>query len=228
MSEWRTTEVVPGIVRIESVLGPRPFSQYLVRGERTLLVDTGTRETPAATILPALESLGVSPTELDFVAHEPRGRRPLRRERRAAGRRPAGALLAHTLGLAWIESSERILRERYGWYGAHGVGYDPETAAWLRDAMGPTCPSTSASRAASASASAPSSPSSVLHLPGHSPGHIGLWERRTRTAIVMDAVMANGLLDLDGAVIHPPPYFDVAAYVGVRPPAGEPRARTAS
>ncbi len=26
-------EIVPGIHRIESVLGPRPFSQYLVRGE---------------------------------------------------------------------------------------------------------------------------------------------------------------------------------------------------
>ena len=31
-------EVAPGIHRIESILGPRPFSQYLVRGERTLLV----------------------------------------------------------------------------------------------------------------------------------------------------------------------------------------------
>jgi hypothetical protein len=28
----------------------------------------------------------------------------------------------------------------------------------------------------------------------------------------MDAVMANGLLDLEGNVIHPPPYFDVASY----------------
>ena len=39
-------EVAPGIHRIESVLGPRPFSQYLLRDERTLLVDTGVKETP--------------------------------------------------------------------------------------------------------------------------------------------------------------------------------------
>ena len=31
-------EVAPGIHRIESVLGPRPFSQYLLRGERTLRI----------------------------------------------------------------------------------------------------------------------------------------------------------------------------------------------
>ena len=214
MSEWQTTEVVPGIVRIESVLGPRPFSQYLVRGERTLLVDTGTRETPAATILPALESLGLSPTELDFVltSHADVDHFGGNAELRAAA--PQALFMAHTSDLAWVESSERILRERYGWYGAHGVGYAPETAAWLRDAMGPDVPVDVGLSGGERIRLGAELSVGVLHLPGHSPGHIGLWERRTRTAIVMDAVMANGLLDLDGAVIHPPPYFDVAAYVG--------------
>ena len=36
-----TQEVAPGIYRIESILGPRPFAQYLLRDERSLLVDTG-------------------------------------------------------------------------------------------------------------------------------------------------------------------------------------------
>ena len=52
----------------------------------------------------------------------------------------------------------------------------------------------------------------MLHLPGHSAGHIGLWEPRSRTAIITDAVVARGLLDTEGNVIHPPPYFDAAAY----------------
>ena len=30
----------------------------------------------------------------------------------------------------------------------------------------------------------------------------------------MDAVLGRGLLDLDKNVIHPPPYFDVAGYLG--------------
>jgi glyoxylase-like metal-dependent hydrolase (beta-lactamase superfamily II) len=54
----------------------------------------------------------------------------------------------------------------------------------------------------------------VLHLPGHTPGHLGLWDPVSRTAIVIDAVMGRGLLDLDGNVIHPPPYFDVDGYLG--------------
>ena len=30
-----TQEVAPGIFRIESILGPRPFAQYLLRDERS-------------------------------------------------------------------------------------------------------------------------------------------------------------------------------------------------
>ena len=29
------------------------------------------------------------------------------------------------------------MRERYGWYDAFGIGYDAETAAWLRERHGP-------------------------------------------------------------------------------------------
>ena len=42
--------------------------------------------------------------------------------------------------MPWIEDSELILRERYGWYEAYGIGYPEETFAWLRDAMGPDVP----------------------------------------------------------------------------------------
>ena len=60
-------EIVPGIQRIESILGPRPFSQYLLHGERTLLVDTGVEETPADVILPFLADAGFDPAELDLI-----------------------------------------------------------------------------------------------------------------------------------------------------------------
>ena len=54
----------------------------------------------------------------------------------------------------------------------------------------------------------------MLNLPGHTPGHIGLWDHSSQTAIVIDAVMGRGLLDMEGNVIHPPPYFDVGDYLG--------------
>ena len=106
------------------------------------------------------------------------------------------------------------MRERYGWYEAYGLGYEPDVFAWLRDAIGPDMPIDVHLRGGERIRLGPRLTVEVLNLPGHTPGHIGLWDPRSRTAIVIDAVMARGLLDMDGNVIHPPPYFDVADYVG--------------
>ncbi|MDQ3985898.1 MAG: MBL fold metallo-hydrolase [Actinomycetota bacterium] len=48
----------------------------------------------------------------------------------------------------------------------------------------------------------------ILHLPGHTPGQIGLWREADRLAIVSDAVFVSdpfSLLDLPGSVRLPPP-----------------------
>jgi glyoxylase-like metal-dependent hydrolase (beta-lactamase superfamily II) len=207
-------EVAPGIHRIESVLGPRPFSQYLLGEERWLLFDTGVASTPDEVILPFLEAAGRDPAELDLVvvSHADVDHFGGNETLRAAARRALFA--AHVADVPWIENRERILRERYGWYAAYGVGYPPESAAWLRDAMGADVPVDVGLVGGETFRLGQSLSVRVLHLPGHSSGHLGLWEPRSRTAIVMDAVMARGLLDTDGKVIHPPPYFDAAAYEG--------------
>jgi glyoxylase-like metal-dependent hydrolase (beta-lactamase superfamily II) len=201
-------EVAPGIHRIESVLGPRPFSQYLLRGERTLLVDTGVRETPAEVIFPFL---GDTRLDLVLVSHADVDHFGGNAAVRAA--HPGALLLAHALDVPWIESAERILRERYGWYDAHGLAYPPDVFDWLARALGPDTPVDLQLRGGERIRLGAGLAVDVLHLPGHTPGHLGLWEPESRTAIVMDAVMGRGLLDTGGQVIHPPPYFDVDAYL---------------
>src|SRR5207244_2580728 len=52
----------------------------------------------------------------------------------------------------------------------------------------------------------------VLHLPGHSPGHLGVLHRDSGTAIVIDAVLERGLYTTDDEIISPPPYSSVPAY----------------
>jgi glyoxylase-like metal-dependent hydrolase (beta-lactamase superfamily II) len=204
---WKTFEVAPGIIRIESVLGPRPFSQYLLRDERSLLVDTGVRETPAEVILPALAGL-----QPDFVliSHADVDHFGGNAAMREAG--PGVVFCAHAEDVPWIEDRELILRERYGWYETYGIGYPEETLAWLRDAMGPDVPVDVQLRGGEVFRLGPRLAVEILPLPGHSPGHVGVWEPSSRTAIVMDAVLGNGLLDTDGNVIHPPPIVDTAGY----------------
>ena len=201
-------EVAPGIHRIESVLGPRPFSQYLLRGERALLVDTGVKETPEEVILPFLD--GLQP-DLVVNTHADVDHYGGNASMRDAA--PSALFLAHVLDVPWIESGEAILRERYGWYAAHGLAYEPDVMAWLEAAIGPDSPIDVQLRGGERIRLGSSLTVEVLHLPGHSPGHLGLWDPASRTAIVVDAVLGRGLLDTSGAVIHPPPYFDVDGYL---------------
>jgi glyoxylase-like metal-dependent hydrolase (beta-lactamase superfamily II) len=208
------TEVAPGIHRIESILGPRPFSQYLLRGERTLLVDTGVKETPGDVILPFLNDAGVDPAELDLVLLSHADVDHFGGDEAMREAAPRAAFCAHVADVPWLSDRERILRERYGWYTKHGIGYPPETAAWLRDAMGADVPIDLGLAGGETIRLGAELTVQVLHLPGHTPGHLGLWEPRSRTAIIQDAVMAKGLLDMEGRVIHPSPYFDAAGYEG--------------
>jgi glyoxylase-like metal-dependent hydrolase (beta-lactamase superfamily II) len=204
---WKSFEVAPGITRIESVLGPRPFSQYLLRDERSLLVDTGVKETPVEVILPALAWLQPDFVLISHADVDHFGGNSAIRE--AA---PAAIFCAHHADVAWIENRELIMRERYGWYDAYGIGYSEETFAWLRDAMGPDTPIDLHLRGGELFRLGPRIAVEILALPGHSPGHVGVWEPSSRTAIVMDAVLGNGLLDTEGNVIHPPPIVDIAGY----------------
>ena len=207
-------EVEPGIHRIESILGPRPFSQYLLRGERTLLVDTGVAETPEDVILPYLGSVGLDPADLDFVLDTHADVDHFGGNAAIRERAPGAVFCAHAADVAWIEDRERILRERYGWYASHDVDYAPEVKDWLRDALGPDVPVDLRLVGGETFRLGPELVVEVLHLPGHSPGHVGLWEPTSGTAIITDAALGAGLLDMEGNVISPPPYFDVAAYEG--------------
>jgi glyoxylase-like metal-dependent hydrolase (beta-lactamase superfamily II) len=52
----------------------------------------------------------------------------------------------------------------------------------------------------------------LLHLPGHTLGHLGVWEPASRTAIVIDAALYDGIYDRAGNKLIPPRYYDVTAY----------------
>lgn len=206
---WRARELAPGVMRIESILGPRPFSQYLVADERALLVDTGIVSTPNEVILPALAG-----RQADFVLNSHADVDHFGGNAAVRAAMPGALLLASVEDTPWIEDSDLIMAERYGWYEPHGVGYDTETEAWLAGAMGSSVPVDVQLQGGEVIRLGPSLSVEILPLPGHSPGHLGVWEPSSRSAIVLDAVLAGGLLDTEGRIIHPPPIVDLDAYVG--------------
>jgi glyoxylase-like metal-dependent hydrolase (beta-lactamase superfamily II) len=207
-------EVQPRIYRIPSVLGPRRFAQWVVVGdERLLLVDSGIDGTVEEHVVPALAELDRTPDELTdvVISHADvdhyGGNAALRRLA------PRARIRAHQLDRPLVESWAVISRERYGWYRGYGLDYDEATWRWLEGAAGPDTP-IDGTVAEGEALDLGGISVEVVDLPGHSPGHLGVVHAESGTAIVMDAVLARGLLTVDDELIGPPPYASVAAYRG--------------
>lgn len=209
---WSCQAVAPGVDRIESRLGSRRLAQWLLRGsERTLLVDSGVAGTVRDVLAPALAQLGYGIERVTDVllTHADVDHYGGNAELRALA--PAARLRAHPLDRPLIESWAAIAAARYGWYRAHGLDYDAATWRWLQDAAGPDT-RLDGEVADGERIELGGLTLKLLHLPGHSRGHVGLWHAASGTAIVADAVMGRGFETAEGAPAGPPPYVDLAAY----------------
>jgi glyoxylase-like metal-dependent hydrolase (beta-lactamase superfamily II) len=203
-------EVASGIHRIESDLGPRFMCQYLLAGsEHALLVDTGLAGTPADVLDPYLRLIGVEP-DLVLISHADvdhcGGNRVIRE------RYPDALLMCHELDRSWIESNEALLNENYLWHEPHGFDEPDEEGRRqiLADAGGDT-PIDIGLGGGETILLAADWRIEVLHLPGHTLGHLGIWDPRSRAAIIIDAVLYDGIYDRAGNKLIPPRYYDAAA-----------------
>jgi glyoxylase-like metal-dependent hydrolase (beta-lactamase superfamily II) len=187
-------EVVPGIHRIEGDLGERYVCQYLLVGEeRALLVDTGLRDMPAEVIAPYVTTLDRSLDDIDdvLISHADVDHCGGNRALRAAA--PRARLLCGEADRAWIESNEAMMAGNYCWYEEHGFGPTPDDIAFLERELGGDAPIDVGLRGGETLHLGPSWQVEVLALPGHTPGHLGLWDPRSEAAIIIDAALKDGV-----------------------------------
>lgn len=206
-------EVQPGIHQISELLGDRYLFMYLLVGDRSLLIDNGIATSPDETILPYLESIGFDPESLDYMIISHADVDHFGGNARMKEVVPQATIACHALDVPWIGHRASILKERYGWFKAFGMGYGPETEAWLDAALGPDVRIDLHLSGGEVFALDDSRSIEILHLPGHSPGHIGFYDATTRSVIVIDAILGKGLYDINGNLILPPPYFQIQPYL---------------
>jgi len=205
-----TEEVAAGVFRIESDLGPRFMCQYVLVGEETtLLIDTGLAGTPADVIEPVLDELGTAPA-IVLISHADvdhcGGNRALR------SRHPHALLACHELDRRWIEQNLAMLNENYGWYDQYGLGMPAQAKEWILRELGGDCPVDLGLRGGETIRLGPGWRVEVLHLPGHTSGHLGIWDARSGAALIVDAVLESGIYDRAGNRLIPPRIYDLAAY----------------
>ena len=190
------------------------MAQYVLAGDaRTLLLDTGMPFTPVEALAPYLESVGLGLEAIDevLISHADLdhcgGNRALRELH------PRARFACHELDRRWIESNEALVAENYLWHEAYGFDEPDEAGrAELIALCGGDAPIDEGLRGGETIRLGDGWRVEVLHLPGHTLGHIGLWDPRSRAAIVIDAVLERGIYANDGSLLIPPRVYDMAAY----------------
>jgi glyoxylase-like metal-dependent hydrolase (beta-lactamase superfamily II) len=201
-------EVTRGIHRVEGDLGERYVCQYLVVGEaRTLLVDTGLREMPRTVIAPYLDGRRVDDVLISHADVDHCGGNVAMRELA-----PGARFLCGEPDRAWIESNAAMLAGNYRWYEEYGFGPSAEDVAFLEHELGGDAPIDAGLQGGETLRLGAGRELEVLALPGHTLGHVGLWDAETGAAFVIDAVLADGVYDRAGNRLIPPRYYDAAAY----------------
>jgi glyoxylase-like metal-dependent hydrolase (beta-lactamase superfamily II) len=207
-------EILPGVHRVESDIGGRPLRQYLLRGERVALLDTGLATTPAEVTFPYLDAIGLPPAQIDLVVvtHADGDHHGGNAAVRAAA--PDATIVCGEADRQLVESMDALIELRVDAYRPdHGVGYDAATLARVHELVGPDTPVDSTWRGGELVDLGGGWQLRVLALPGHTHGHIGLHDLRHEVAYVGDAVHGSRYPGYDGSIQLPPNYIVLEPYL---------------
>ena len=203
-------QLYPGVYQIRSTFGGRNLFQYLFVADNIVLVDTGTAETPEQVIFPYLDRLRLkldqltlaitTHADLDHQGGNDAIKRACRRAWLACGEadRPMA------------EDPQALFDLRYNHLAKeYGVGTGTD-ALYL---AGKPCRMDLGLRGAETIRLRDDWELEVLHVPGHSDGHLALYDRKHRVAFVGDAIHGRGCPGADGALALPVTYYRVDAYL---------------
>lgn len=210
-------EIFPYLHQIQSLVGDRNLFQYLFVGDNVVLLDTGASYTPSEVILPLLAKLGIQLSRLTVAinthadADHHGGNESLKK---AAGQM---LLACGDSDRAMIENPDRLFASRYNqWVAEHGTGLSlyPEASEWVRKMAGPAHRIDLTFRGGELIAVDDKRSLRVLHVPGHSDGHLALYDPVNKAVFVGDALHGNYCPSTTGEPSLPPAYFAVLAYLG--------------
>ena len=207
-------EILPGLYRLESYIGDKLVAHHLVTGDRSVLIDAGTPALAEQEVIPWLTAILGSPARLDtiVITHADVDHFGGLATLHAAC--PRAAIVAPVRDRRWIENPDLIFAERYDAYHAdHGLTYAPEVTAMLHDWHGPPVPIDVGVCGGEYLRCGESTTLQVLHVPGHTPGHLMLWHAEKRVALIADALNGATQIDRHGTWTAPPPYMDRDLYL---------------
>lgn len=214
MASSNSFALTPGIEIFESPLGDRVVRQFLLTGNHAyLLIDTGLSTTPDECLAPQFQKMGLRTEDVEYVLISHSDFDHQGGNTAARQLFPNASFVCHRLDKSLIESSERLIQERYGEFlKGHRIADSPEATSWIRDVCGSDTPMDIVLDGEAELRIGCNWSVRILHTPGHSKGHLSVWDERSRTAIIADAALGSYLPQHNGRPAFPPTYRYLDAY----------------
>jgi glyoxylase-like metal-dependent hydrolase (beta-lactamase superfamily II) len=207
------SEVAPRIHRIPALFfDTRVVCCHLLIGQNhSLLIDTGMANTPEAYVLPYMEKIGFDPAKLTYIllTHSDIDHQEGNEAMRLVA--PNALFMCHNLDRPWVESLEALENGRYRQFFAdHGIGQRREgnpSQYKVNVPMDITFEGGETLRLSQDWAV------EIVHTPGHTWGHSGVYDPASRTFIAGEAALWNAILDHEWQPALPPTYCYVDTYL---------------
>jgi glyoxylase-like metal-dependent hydrolase (beta-lactamase superfamily II) len=208
-------EILPDVHRIASEFENRRIACHLLLSEQALLIDAGFPWTPSETILPYLEEIGVPVSRVRWLILTHASSDHCGGAHALKERAPELLTVAHRLDADSITSHLRFIVEQIDVLRDFGFDY-PEVRPDDPQFLALHGPENSVDRVVGDGARIRLGPGhyvTLYHTPGHTPGHLAVYDEARDVLISGDAVIGDGIPDLDQNLVMPPHYFKVDWYL---------------
>jgi glyoxylase-like metal-dependent hydrolase (beta-lactamase superfamily II) len=210
-------EIFRHVYQIASLVADRNLFQYLFVGDNTVLLDTGASYTPGEAISPFLKKVRIKPSRLTMAINT----------HADADHHGGNASLKQIAGQVllacgeqdrlMIEDPDCLFASRYNhWIPEHGVGLglNLEASTWVRKMVGEPQRIDQTFIGGEYIRIEDDHSLQVLHVPGHSDGHLALYDPLYKAIFVGDALHGRYCPTTEGEPALPPGYYSVLAYLG--------------
>ena len=205
-------EVASGIFEVSAPFWGYPLSLYFVEsGGRWLVVDTGINTTPVERIVPFMEEHGgIGTLDLALLTHGHVDHLGGNAQLRRLASQLQFAL--HEMDLGWAESLDRHIAQLYRFGEPEAWTLEPDMEALLREGCGDPVAIDRILSDRDLVTFGAGRELEIIHVGGHSPGHVLIRDRLTGTVFSGDALQASGALNSESGWRDFPMYRTVRDY----------------
>ncbi len=207
-------EVAAGVHRIEIELGSRIVYIYLFVGDVNVLLDTGPSWAPEGVLRNYMTEIGRDLQDITIAINTHCDADHFGGNASLKALSPKTLLIAHESDRSQIENPEITMKKRYLQFEAeHGITLSDSVKADLYKMMGGGANLDILLRGGEEIRINSERRLQVLHAPGHSDGHIALFDLYDRALYIGDAVLWRYIPDRKGRQALPPSYLKPDEYL---------------